>query len=224
MVSVIDASTRLISTQLALKAIKEQEVQSSTESSKRASILSNYGLDTTSASSSNATLANLLSNLSDNSTASTASTASETTAPAPVSTDVTSASFMASLKALLEEQAQNAATSTQAEAMLSALEDGRLTVTDPLVGVSIAAWDVAAEGEKNTTNKPGSETKVSGWSEFLREHLKRDETLSYAKSSEDSYIDSITGDNAYFGTVGNTYYYLTWTKPTGDAESTSIVV
>lgn len=215
MVSIIDSSTRLISTQLALKAIKEQEVQASTESSKRTSILSNYGVDTTPASSSNATLANLLNNLPDNST----SPATPETTPAPISTDVTSASFMASLKAQLEEQAENAATSTQAEAMLAALEDGRLTVTDPLEGISITAWDVEAESEKNITNKPGSETRTSGWSEFLKEHLKRDESLNYAKSSQGSYIDNITGDNAYFGTVGNSYYYLTWTTDTAGSDS-----
>ena len=50
---------------------------------------------------------------------------------------------------------------------------------------------------------------VTGWSDFLKDHLKRDGS-TYARSETGAYVDTISGDNAFFGSVGSRYYYLTW--------------
>ncbi len=91
--------------------------------------------------------------------------------------------------------------------MLEALKEGTLTVSDPAEGVQIKAWDV--ETDKKTTSKPATEIATTGWSDFLKDHLKRDGS-AYAKSSGGAYVDRISGDSAFFGSVGSRYYYLTW--------------
>jgi hypothetical protein len=219
MVSAIDSSTRLISTKLALKAIQEQETVTENKN-KRNALLESYGLDNS--SSTKATLADLLTSLDQTETT---DSASETTVPA-VSTDVTTADFMKGLKAELTTLAADSATSSQAKAMLKALEAGTLTVTDPIEGVSIKAWDVDAKAEKETATKPGTKTETAGWSDFLKENLKRVDGASYAKGPDGAYIDTKTGNNAFFGTVGDKYYFLTWPqpKPATAAESTTTTV
>lgn len=206
MVSVIDSSTRLISTKLALKAIQEQETATESKT-KRTALLDSYGLDASSSKSS--TLTSLLAALDESSK--TDDSTSETAATS-ISTDVTTADFMTGLKAQLKTLAADPATSSQAKAMLAALEAGTLSVTDPVEGVAIKAWDVDAKAEKETTKKSGTEIETAGWSDFLKENLKRTDGASYAKGTDGSYIDTKTGDNAFFGTVGDRYYYLTWTQ------------
>lgn len=219
MVSAIDSSTRLISTKLALKAIQEQETATESKN-KRTSLLESYGLD--SSSSTKSTLVDLLASLDQ--TGSTNDSTSETTVPA-VSTDVTTADFMKGLKAELTTLAATSATSSQAKAMLAALEAGTLTVTDPIEGVAIKAWDVDAKAEKETATKPGAEIETASWSDFLKENLKRVDGASYAKGPDGAYIDTKTGNNAFFGTVGDKYYFLTWPqqKAGTDGESTATV-
>lgn len=201
-------SIRLMTTQIALKALKEQEETTTSTSSASSSLLQQYGLDTSS-SSSNDTLTRLLTTLATKNPDSTVNTTPNTT-PTPVSTDVTTASFMRSLKDSLEEMADTAAGKKQADAMLAALKAGTLTVTDPVSGQKIAAWDVDDEKHKDTTSGAATTIATNNWSDFLKERLKRGEDVSYAKSSDGSYIDKTTGENAYFGTVGSKYYYLSW--------------
>jgi hypothetical protein len=138
-------SIRLMTTQIALKALKEQEESTTSTSSASSSILQQYGLDT-STSSSNDTLTRLLTTLATQNFSSTDDTTSSTTTT--VSDDVTTASFMRSLKDSLEEMADTAAGKKQADAMLAALTAGTLTVTDPVSGQKIAAWDVDDENTR----------------------------------------------------------------------------
>jgi hypothetical protein len=201
-------SIRLMTTQIALKALKEQEETTTSTSSASSSLLQQYGLDT-STSSSNDTLTRLLTTLATKNPDSTVNTTPNTT-PTTVSADVTTASFMRSLKDSLEEMADTAAGKKQADAMLAALKAGTLTVTDPVSGQKIAAWDVDDEKHKDTTSGAATTIATNNWSDFLKERLTRGEDVSYAKSSDGSYIDKTTGENAYFGTVGSKYYYLSW--------------
>lgn len=210
-------SIRLMTTQIALKALKEQEESTTSTSSASSSILQQYGLDT-STSSSNDTLTRLLTTLATKNSSSTDDTTSSTTATT-VSDDVTTASFMRSLKDSLEEMADTAAGKKQADAMLAALKAGTLTVTDPVSGQKIAAWDVDDEKHKDITTGAATTVATNNWSDFLKERLTRGEDVSYAKSSDGSYIDKTTGENAYFGTVGNKYYYLSWPAANADTAS-----
>jgi hypothetical protein len=210
-------SIRLMTTQIALKALKEQEETTTSTSAASSSLLQQYGLDT-STSSSNDTLTRLLTTLATKNPDSTVNTTPSTTTT-PVSTDVTTASFMRSLKDSLEEMADTAAGKKQADAMLAALKAGTLTVTDPVSGQKIAAWDVDDEEHKDTTSGAATTIATNNWSDFLKERLTRGEDVSYAKSSDGSYIDKTTGENAYFGTVGSKYYYLSW--PAANANTPS---
>lgn len=203
MVSSVDLSTRINATKLALKAIKEQEDNSASTSSPRTAILDSYGIDT-SPSSTNTRLTQLLAQYAQVSGNDAETDDTSTQAP---SGDITQASFMTSLKATLEELSKDPSKATQAKAMLEALAAGTLTVSDPTEGAKIKAWDV--EADKTTTSKPATEITTTGWSDFLKDHLKRDGS-AYAKTTGGAYVDSISGDNAFFGNVGSRYYYLTW--------------
>ncbi|MGV1787388.1 MULTISPECIES: hypothetical protein [Agrobacterium] len=203
MVSSVDLSTRINATKLALKAIKEQEDNSASTSSPRTAILDSYGIDT-SPSSTNTRLTQLLAQYAQ--VSGTDAETDDTSTQAP-SGDITQASFMTSLKATLEELSKDPSKSTQAKAMLEALAAGTLTASDPTEGAKIKAWDV--EADKTTTSKPATEITTTGWSDFLKDHLKRDGS-AYAKTTGGAYVDSISGDNAFFGNVGSRYYYLTW--------------
>lgn len=190
MVSSVDLSTRINSTKLALKAIKEQEDNSASTSSPRTAILDSYGIDT-SPSSTNTRLTQLLAQYAQ--VSGTDAETDDTSTQAP-SGDITQASFMTSLKATLEELSKDPSKSTQAKAMLEALAAGTLTVSDPTEGAKIKAWDV--EADKTTTSKPATEITTTGWSDFLKDHLKRDGS-AYAKTTGGAYVDSISGDNAF---------------------------
>jgi hypothetical protein len=203
MVSSVDLSTRIAATKLALKAIREQEDSSTATSSPRAAILGSYGVDT-SPSSTNTRLTQLLAQYAHSSSDDTKTDDAGAQAP---SGDITQASFMTNLKGTLEELSKDPSKAAQAKAMLEAMAAGTLTVADPTEGAKIKAWDV--EADKKTTSKPATQITTTGWSDFLKDHLKRDGS-AYAKSAGGAYVDSISGDNAFFGTVGSRYYYLTW--------------
>jgi hypothetical protein len=213
MVSAV-ANTRLISAQYALKNLQSpeeansQSSDASSASSSLSSMLSNYGLDSDSASMlSNSALAKLLGGLS-------AQDGTDATDDSAAATgDVTSASFMAALKQQLQDAADAEGTSGKAHDMLAALEAGKLTVYDPTQGKSVTAWDVDDADEKNTKGKPGTDIKVSGWSDFLDAHLERDSNGSFARENG-SYIDQAKDTNAYFGQIGDDYFYLTWPQAT----------
>lgn len=204
MVSSVDLSTRLTATRLALKAIKEQDDNSTaaSSSSSRAALLGAYGIDTSS-SSTNTRLTQLLAQYAQ-------TTGEETqteTTPQASSGDITQAAFMKDLKAMLEGLSKDPDKASQAKAMLEALAAGTLTVSDPSEGAQIKAWDVKADSK--TTSKPATEIATTGWSDFLKDHLKRDGS-AYVKSASGAYVDSISGNNAFFGSVGSRYYYLSW--------------
>lgn len=205
MVSSIDLSTRLTATRLALKAIKEQEDNSAaTSSSTRTSLLDSYGLDTSSSSSTNTRLTQLLAQYAQTSNEDTQTDDTDTQLS---SGDITKADFMKELKETLEELTSDPDKASQAKAMLEALTAGTLTVSDPAEGAQIKAWDVSSDTE--TTSRPASDIAMTGWSDFLKDHLKRDGS-AYARSETGAYVDTVSGDNAFFGSVGSRYYYLTW--------------
>ncbi|MCZ7936107.1 hypothetical protein KHC17_14005 [Agrobacterium salinitolerans] len=207
MVSSIDLSTRLTATRMALKAIKEQEDNPAvtSSSSTRTSLLGSYGLDTTNSSSStNTRLTQLLAQYAQTSNEDTQTDDTDTRLS---SGDITKADFMKALKETLEELTADPDKASQAKAMLEALTAGTLTISDPAEGAQVKAWDVAADTK--TTSGPAMNIAVTGWSDFLKDHLKRDGS-TYARSETGAYVDTISGDNAFFGSVGSRYYYLTW--------------
>ncbi|OJF91292.1 hypothetical protein [Pararhizobium antarcticum] len=196
-------SVRLQSAQFLLKALKETEQETQAQASNtRTALLQRYGVEPSSSGSSN-TLAGLLSGLSPSTTQ---TPATEVT----ISTDVTTASFMAGLKQSLQERTETAGTGAQGKSMLAALEAGTLAVTDPLNGVTITAWDPTTADAKDTAGNTGKTTETSGWSAFLKTHLARADNAAFVKTADGSYVDTITGNSAYFGTVGSVYVYLTW--------------
>ncbi|MBX4938309.1 hypothetical protein [Rhizobium binae] len=204
MVSALD-STRMVSAQYALKNLRNSQDESQDpQSSSVASILSSYGLDSSSASLlSNQALSGLLDTLSSQS-----DTTEETDATGDRA-DITSASFMSMLKQQLQEAAAAEGESGKAHDLLAALEAGTLTISDPTQGVSVVAWDVDDPDEADTESKAGKAIDVSGWSEFLNAHLERGSDGTFVKENG-SYVDQTTDSNAFFGLVGSNYYYLSW--------------
>lgn len=200
MASSIDLSTRITATKLALKAIREQEDNSAVASSPRKALLNSYGVQTS--ASTNVRLTQLLSKYTRPSDDET-----EMTAAKPSSGDISQADFMRELKDMLSELSTDPDKATQAKAMLEALTKGTLTVSDPADGVQIKAWDV--DVDKKTVSKPTTDIAVTGWSDFLKDHLKRDGS-AYAKTANGAYVDRTSGSNAFFGNVGSRYYYFTW--------------
>lgn len=209
MVSAID-STRLISAQYALMNLRGSDEQSSDASgSSLTGILSGYGLDPDSASLlSNKALASLLASMPVQNDG----TEAEPDAQNP---DVTSASFMEMLKQQLQAAADSEGESSNAAEMLAALEAGTLVITDPVKGVSISAWDIDDPDEADTTGKVGQNIDTDGWNGFLTDRLDRNSNGTFAKENG-NYIDRATGDYAYFGQIGSSYYYLTWPQPKAD--------
>lgn len=203
MVSALD-STRLWSMQTSLRIMKEEEAKTSQDSSSdsdASSILAQYGIDTSDDDSDSSTYT-----LADYLTASSSSE-SQDAKDETVSDDIESESFMKGLKAKLEEMKDTPSTKAQAEAMLAALEAGTLTVTDAQKGETITAWDTEAE---DATANTATTTETSEWSSYLRDHLSRESGGKYALNEDGSYTDKTTGNSAYFGMVGDSYYYLSW--------------
>lgn len=205
-------SIRLISSQMLLKALDDAAAENpsgtaETTASPGSGVLRAYGYDTSDGgtSSTNATLQRLLDSLSDGADASVAATEEAT-----ISDDITTKSFMAGLKQKLTSAGEGG--SAQADAMLQALAQGTLTVTDAASGVQIAAWDVDAATEKDTVAKDATAIDNTGWSPFLKSHLTRGANAAYARTEDGSFVDKPSGQNAYFGTVGEEYVYLTWPK------------
>lgn len=204
MVSALD-STRLWSMQTTLRIMKEEEARTSQEDSSESSassILAQYGIDTSEDDSSDSSTYTLADYLTGTTSSDTDETSEET-----VSDDIESTSFMKGLKAKLEEMTETPSTKAQAEAMLAALEAGTLTVTDAQKGETITAWDVEAE---DATANTATTMETSEWSSYLRDHLSRESGGKYALNEDGSYTDKATGNSAYFGMVGDSYYYLSW--------------
>ena len=125
-----------------------------------------------------------------------------------ISTDIRTASFMAGLKSKLEDMAARG--DQRAREMLAAIKTGTLTVTDAEAGLAIAAWDVADPAEKNRTSRTAQAVGVSDWTSFLKERLTRGSGATFQLSDSGAYVDKVTGENSYFGKVGDRHVYLSW--------------
>lgn len=133
--------------------------------------------------------------------------------------NIASNDFMKALNARLKASSSDPVSGQQAKSMLNALKSGNLSVFDPTRGVAIDAWN--PDDKNSKAGKPEAIAK-DGWNEFLKEHLKRDGKGILIRTSDGSYLDKATGQNAFFGTVNGKYYYATW--PTATAgEGTSPV-
>ncbi len=205
MVSVFD-STRMWSMQTSLRIFKEEDKRTKQETggeSAASSILAQYGIDTGSSDgdgdASTYSLADMLSG-----STSTDEQAGDTDS---TSGELDSKSFMTGLKARLEDLKRTPSTRAQAEAMLAALEAGKLNVTDAEQGKQITAWDPEA---KDAEPMEATGVDKGEWSSFLRDHLSREPGGKYALNQDGSYTDRTTGHSAYFGMIGERYYYLTW--------------
>ncbi|KXG86827.1 hypothetical protein [Agrobacterium bohemicum] len=117
--------------------------------------------------------------------------------------------FMETLKAWLAELAVDPASALQGKAMSQALTSGVLKVFDPIDGVVIPAWDVAAIRPRQNQSE---RIDAIGWSEFLKQRVKRADGFSYAKDPDGSYLDAMTGESAFFGAVGSKFHYFTWPR------------
>ncbi|MGZ9722188.1 hypothetical protein [Rhizobium miluonense] len=153
---------------------------------------------------SNSKFSILLAGLSKN----TGTTKAATPAAAPkVVNEVTSSDFMKSLTAKLKASVNDPVSGPQAKAMLAALKNGTLSVSDPTKGVTIKAWNPDDKASKAA--KP-EKIATDNWNEFLKDHLKRSDKGSLIRTSDGSYIDKPTARNAFFGSLNGKYYYVTW--------------
>ncbi|SIQ16583.1 hypothetical protein SAMN05880590_102367 [Rhizobium sp. RU35A] len=209
MVSSID-TVRLWSTQTAIRVFKETEQQDTEQQSLASTLLAHYGIDSSDDSSASTSTYSLADVLTGNTTDS-----SSETAPKTVSADIGSESFMQGLRDKLAELKNSPATRAQAESMLKALDAGKLTVTDAEGGKSVTAWDATSKDAK--PNQPATATAAE-WSGFLKAHLQRDGSGKYVRNDDGSYIDKANGASAYFGMIGDKYYYLSWS--TAEAPAT----
>jgi hypothetical protein len=206
-------TTRLLASQMALQLLQTPD---SSQDSNSDPLLSDSSSDLSSLpSQSQASLTSMLNGLSANQTDSSAASQ-----PDP---DMTSSSFMDLLKQNLQDAVKSEGTGGQAQAMLDALDNGTLTVSDPTKGVSIQAWDVDADSEQGTTSKTGDTIPTSDWNDYLKAHLQRGSDGTFVKNPDGSFIDKTTGSEAYFGQVGSQFYYITWpsASATSDAGASS---
>lgn len=206
------AATRLVAAQLALQVLQSDTPTSdNTDSS---SLFGGLGDLSSLPSQSQASLTSILNGLSSSSQTDT----TDTTGDSSEDPDMTSSTFMSLLKNNLQTAVSDGDTG-QAKAMLAALANGTLTVTDPTSGQSIAAWDPTSKDETGTTSKDATTIATSDWNDFLNAHLTRGTDGTFAKNSDGSYLDKVTGDEAYFGQVGNQFYYISW--PSASSTSTT---
>jgi hypothetical protein len=90
-----------------------------------------------------------------------------------------------------------------------------------------ATPDKASSADKNTTSAEADTSEeittveTSDWSTYLREHLKRDPYGKYVRNDDGSHIDKVSGASSYFGMIGETYYYLSWTAPKATPDVTT---
>jgi hypothetical protein len=148
--------------------------------------------------------------------------------------DIASDAFMKVLQQKIDALAASPDTKAMAEAMQTALAAGTLTVTDTVAGTQITGRDLsdkndrpdktpsadklnsAEKGDISDEAEPSEDITVvetSDWSTYLREHLKRDPYGKYVRNDDSSHVDKVSGASSYFGMIGETYYYLSWTAP-----------
>ena len=212
-------SVRLFTSQSMLKALKQVEQQNQSQSDSttaQSALLSRYGIDTSSDTSSSfsnsGSGSGYLSTMLDalNAKYVTEAETPQTAEVPDISSDITTPSFMTGLKAKLKELQAAPDTAAQGDAMLAALKAGTLVVSDPIDGREIKAWDVDDAAQKAVTHRTATMIDNTGWSAFLKTHLTRGEGGSYARKPDGSFTDRPSGANAYFGTLGSGYVYVTW--------------
>lgn len=220
-------STRLVSAQLALTTLLSDDSSddSSSSSSSSSSLASSLLSDSSTGSVSSVTsqsqtmLASLLGSMTGSSLSSSEDTSTDATTSSSStnsSTDITSSSFMALLKQDLTTTAEGSGDGAkQAQAMLTALAAGTLTVSDPINGVSITAWDPSSSdsstgSDSSASSHMATSIATSGWNDYLKEHLERNSDATFTRTADNSFVDKSTGNEAYFGQVGSQYYYLSW--------------
>jgi hypothetical protein len=206
------ASTRLISAQLALQILQSDVPQSQSSGDP---LLGGSNSDVSSLpSQSQASLTSLLNGLSpSDQTNASGSTGSSNDDP-----DMTSSDFMSLLQSNLQTAVKNG-DNGQAQAMLDAISNGTLTVTDPTAGQSITAWNPDSSDGQDTTSNKATTVPTQDWNDFLNAHLTRGSDATFVKNSDGSYTDKVTGQESYFGQVGNQFYYISWPSASGAAAS-----
>lgn len=120
--------------------------------------------------------------------------------------DLSSKAFMKALQDKILTLKESSETAAMADAMLKAVASGNLVVTDAAAGAQILAWDPTSEKAVPRL----AVTSQSEWGAFLKEHLARDSNGRYARNEDTSHKDKAAGVSAYFGMIGETYYYLSW--------------
>jgi hypothetical protein len=196
-------SLRHYNTQLALRTLRVgNAVEDDTSRTSRST--SSVAGGSSGSVHSNSKLSILLGGLSGNK--GTTKTATPPAAP-KVANDVTSSDFMKALTAKLKATVNDPVSGKQAQAMLTALKNGTLSVSDPTKGVAIHAWN---PDDKNSKAAKPEKIEKDNWNEFLKDHLKRSDKGAFARTSDGSYIDKPTGQNAFFGSLNGKYYYVSW--------------
>ncbi|WP_312404850.1 hypothetical protein [Rhizobium sp.] len=122
--------------------------------------------------------------------------------------DISSNAFMKAMQQKLDVLKASEDTSAMAETMQAALEAGRLTITNVVTGEQVIGRDVAIG---DTISGEITQVAKSEWSSFLKETLLRDPYGLYVRKDDSSHIDKASGASSYFGMIGETHYYLTWT-------------
>jgi hypothetical protein len=122
--------------------------------------------------------------------------------------DMSSKAFMKAVQDKIDALKASPDTAAMATTMQEALDAGTLTITDVVAGQQITGWNVSDGGTATTP----SDTDFTDWSSYLKQHLMRDETGRYVRNDDFSHQDKTTGASSYFGMIGETYYYLSWTK------------
>lgn len=192
---------RSYSARLALGVLQSNSAKE-TDTSPASKLLSSLGFqDTTSTRLDSKTLSVILQALQNQSEGSSAG-GSQQHATATIG----SKDFMTKLKARLTDGGSDPMSYVNDQAMLQALKDGTLTVTNPATGETSTAYDPANAKSGSKTEK----AEPKAWNKFLDEHLKRDANGNFVKSPDGSYVDAKTGQNAYFDKVDGNYVYFTW--------------
>lgn len=201
MVSSVD-NVRLWSTQTALRIMKQTDQEQAAGSGSLASrLLSDYGIESGDDGVDSGTYG-LLNTIADQ--VSSEGAADQGTKQ-PES--ITSKEFFTFLKRELEAMKKEPGKVGQAEAMLKALDAGTLTVSDAAEGKSIRVTDP----EKVSTQETKStELAAKDWGSFLRDHLARENGGQFSRNADGSYVDRQNGEHAFYGSLGDKSYYLTW--------------
>ncbi|MDE1991537.1 MAG: hypothetical protein KGI75_03500 [Rhizobiaceae bacterium] len=197
-------NTRLLASQMALQLLQTPDDMSQDDTT--SSLLGDSSSSDLSSlpSQSQASLTNLLNGMSssDNTT--------DTSQSDSENPNMTSSSFMQLLKQNLQDAVKAEGTGGQSQAMLTALENGTLTVSDPTAGTSITAWDVDGTSAADKTGNTATTISTSDWNDFLKAHLTRGSDGTFVRNDDGSFVDKTTGNEAYFGQVGSQFYYISW--------------